>query len=706
MKILLLSPALNSGGVETGTIDLSKSLKRLGEEVVVVSSGGPLVRELEKSKIKHIRLPVHKKSLFSLLQIPRLAEVIRNEHIDIVHAQSRIPAWIAYFACKKTRVPFLTSCHGYYSKHLFSSVMGKGKRVMVISEIIGRHMQENFKVPKKKISLVYRGVDLSRYHFNEKEADSHEARFTIVNVSRITPIKGQREFIKAISIVAKEVPDIEVWLVGSADKNKRYYEINLYRLVKELKLENKIKFLGRRTDIPEILRQADLLVLSTQVPEAFGRVIIEAGASGVPVCATRTGGIVEIIEDNKDGLLFECHDTNSMAGVILTMLKDQALRQRCRKSLRKKVESKFSLEQMTKKTLDVYREEAGEKKILVIKLGGLGDLILATPSFKMLRAQFPKSKISLLINKDFNSLVANCPYIDDVILFDRKKTRPLQLISSIKKMKFDLSVDFKNNNFTHLISYLARIPFRYGFSKGLAGCLLNCVEKYDRNQIEMPVRQQFRILKRLGVENIDDMLELWTDKRDDDFIENVLKKSNISKKDKLVGLAIGASPEWPTKDWPIGNFSKLSSMLLQKELKVILLGAEYSKDKADRFPKDKGIINFIGQTNLGQLVSLIKRLDILVSPDSAPMHIASAMETDILALFGPTEPERHIPPGGRVSALVKKIHCQPCYKRKCANRDKLECLNKISVDEVYNLIITKINRSSHDENSDKISRWS
>lgn len=687
MKILLLSPALVSGGVETGTIDLSKSLKHLGEDVIVVSSGGPLVKELEKSGIRHIKLPVNKKSIIAFLQIPKLRYIIKSEHIDIVHAQSRVPAWIAYFACKNTSAAFITSCHGYYSKHLFSSVMGKGERVVVISKIIAKHMQESFKVAREDICLVYRGVDLSRYAFRENKYKQPKDRFIITNISRITPIKGQREFIKAIDIVAKKIPNIEVWLVGSADKKKKQYEVNLHRLLKELNLSAKVKFLGRRTDIPEILNKSDLLVLSTQTPEAFGRVIIEAGASGVPVCATRIGGIVEIIEDKKDGLLFDAGDTEAMSQAIITMIENQDLRHSCAKNLRVKVEDKFSLEQMSENTLAVYREILDKKNILIIKLGGLGDLILATPSFRMLRKQFPQARISLLVDSKFEPLIEDCPYIDGLILFDRKKTRLFKLIDDLKERDFDLSIDFKNNGLTHIIPWLAKIPFRYGFYKGLTGSLLNCPERLSRDIAEQPVKQQFRILQKLGVKKFEDELELWPYKEEDDFIEDTLSKKGTIKGDRLIGLALGASPEWPTKDWPIENFSRLTLKLLERGFKVILLGLEHSKEKVEKLPKDKGVVSLIGETNLGQLASLIKRLDCLVTADSAPMHVAGAVETNTIALFGPTDPKKHLPPGEKVKALAKNLDCQPCYKRNCINKNKLACLEMISVDEVFDLII-------------------
>ena len=692
MKILLLSASLNSGGVETGTIDLSKSLKKLGEDVIVVSSGGRLVKELENSEIKHIQLPVHKKSLSLFFQVPKLIKVIKDEHIDIVHAQSRMPAWIAYFACKRTHTPFVTSCHGYYSNHFFSRVMGWGREVIVISQIISRHMQEKFGVVKERIRLVYRGVDLSRYHYQIDKFRGPREKFRIVNISRITPIKGQSEFIRAIDIVAKQKPNIEVWIVGSADKKKKNYESQLHQLVKELNLEDRVKFLGMRSDIPKILMDSDMLVLSTRFPEAFGRVIIEAGAVGVPVCAPNIGGIGEIIEDRKDGLLFSCADQNSMAKAIITMLSNSDLMQQCRENLRKKVEDKFSLGSMTKKTLECYRSVQERKNILVIKLGGLGDLILATASLKMLRRKFPKAKISLLIYDNFQSLFRDCPYTDETILFNRKKTNLSELLNGLKQKHFDLSLDFKNNSLTHLVAYLARIPSRYGFSRGITGCLLNCAEVLAKDLSEEPVKQQYRILKKLGISSFDDTLQLWPNHQDEDSIDGILKKRGVLRSDKLIGLAIGASPEWPTKNWPIDNFSKLSLLLIQQGLKVILLGTNYLRKKVEKFPRHKNIISFVGETNLNQLVSLIKRLDVLITPDSAPMHIASATGTKIVALFGPTDPKRHVPPAKELEVLVSHLDCQPCYKRQCKSREKLACLNKIEVEEVLKTVIKILNK--------------
>ena len=196
MKILQILPELNVGGVETGTLDLAKHLVRLGHKAVVVSAGGALVKELEAIGARHYQLPVHKKSLFYIIRnIPLLAEIINKEEIDIVHARSRVPAWIAYFACRRTKAIFITTCHGYYKKHPFSYVMGWAKRVIVLSNVIARHMIEDFSVPHERIRLVPRSVDLERFKYLDPRAKRKED-FNVGIIGRITPLKGHRILLK------------------------------------------------------------------------------------------------------------------------------------------------------------------------------------------------------------------------------------------------------------------------------------------------------------------------------------------------------------------------------------------------------------------------------------------------------------------------------------------------------------------------------
>ncbi|MCK5082900.1 MAG: glycosyltransferase, partial [Candidatus Omnitrophica bacterium] len=187
MNILQVIPELNVGGVETGTVDFAKYLVQHGHKAVVVSNGGELVPGLESLGACHYSLPVHKKSLWTMLEnVKALRDVIRREKIDIVHARSRVPAWIAYFACRKTKASFITTCHGHYKNRFFSQVMGWSKFVIVPSKVIGRHMIDNFNVLSRSIRCIPRSVDLERFQV-QRDSSGGKSRCVITIIGRITP---------------------------------------------------------------------------------------------------------------------------------------------------------------------------------------------------------------------------------------------------------------------------------------------------------------------------------------------------------------------------------------------------------------------------------------------------------------------------------------------------------------------------------------
>lgn len=693
MKVMQVLPSLNVGGVERGVIDLARAMKRLGHETVVVSSGGELVDQLHKIGCTHYTLPVHKKSLLSLSLVPKLAALIRQENIDVVHGRSRVPAWIAWLAARRTGVPFVTTCHGYYSDHALSRVMGWGKIVIAISSVIARHMIDDFGVSPERIRQIYRGVDLSQFSYQPERAPFSASRpARILNVGRLSPIKGQVEFLKAIHLVRRIFPHIEVALVGSEEKGKHKYTDLIRQTMKQFDLESCVKLLGTRRDIPELMTQADLLVLSTLTPEAFGRVLIEAGAVGTPVLATRVGGISDVIDDGTNGTLVMPGNIEDMAQGILKVLKERDYAKACAKKLREKVEQKFTLDGMVEQTLQVYREVQVQKKIAVIKLGAAGDLILAVPSLRMIRQRYPNSWISVIVDRKHASLISNCPYINELIPVDRKKlSKPDYLLKQARKLRhegFDLSVDLQNSKWTHLLSFLSGIPERYGYRRGWFGRLLN---RPDRSfeTVDAPVRHQFRILSRMGVREFDEALELWTDHDTEERIQQELSRVEVMPGERLIGLVIGSSPQWPTKRWPIEHFATLARRI-HDELKArcILIGTNEDLERGRELEAQKipGLINLVGRTSPREWIALVHRLDLLVTGDTASLHVAAAMKIPIVALFGPTDARRHMPPAQNAAVINRHLPCQPCYSGECYNPEKLACLTRISPDEVMRAI--------------------
>lgn len=692
MRVLQILPELNVGGVERGVIDLARAFKARGEEIQVISNGGSLVEELVKLGVPHYTLPVHRKSIFSLGLVKEIAKIIERERIDIIHARSRVPAWLAYLATRRTNCDFVTTCHGYYSKHFLSRVMGWGKRVIVISHSIGRRMIDDFHVSPERIRLIHRGVDLSQYQFSpEKYLRPVRDKYRIVNIGRITPIKGQKEFIQGIHMLSKQIPNIEAWIVGAPDEGKARYWNELLLLVERLGLTNQVKFLGTRRDIPDLLREADLLVLSTKIPEAFGRVIAEAGAVGTAAVASRIGGILDVIDEGKNGLLFYPLNVEEMVKCMAELLRD---RKRCHEfacRLREKVEREFSLDKMVDETIKVYRETRQEKRILITKFGAAGDLVLAVPSFRMIRKRYPKAKISLVVDSNLALIVENCPYLDEIITFNRSQksqqwVRLMKLAKRLRESGFDLSIDLQNNAKTHALCFLSRIPHRVGYARGLSGMLLSHPVREPKGVLA-PVEHQFELLKRIGVNHFEDEMELWPGEEPEKKVAALLEGAGVEPEERLVGLAVGSSQNWHTKRWPIENFTALAGRIIQElRCRVVLIGGQDESGLAAHFQEHIAsgkVINLIGKTSLPDLGSLIKRFAVLVSGDSAPIHLAAAFKTKLVALFGPTEPKRHLPPGNDHAVLVRRMPCQPCYRGTCHNAIQLDCLKKIRVEDVF-----------------------
>ena len=685
MKILQILPELNVGGVETGTVDFAKYLKTYGHEAVVVSNGGNLVLDLEQAGIKHYLLAVHRKSFWTAFKsIKRLAKIIQEEKVDIVHARSRVPAWIAFFACRWTKTPFITTCHGHYSKHFFSRVMSWAKFVIVPSEVIGRHMVEEFGVLAENIRLIPRSVDLEK--FNLPRAQKSKPGYIITIIGRITPLKGHLYFIKAMVKVVRLLPNCKIWIIGDAPEKKEAYKEELEVLVKRLGLTEYVEFLGNRRDIPQLLAQSDVLVLSTVTQEAFGRVILEAQAAGVPVVATKVGGVVEIIDDEKTGLLVLPKDTDEMARAVVRVLKDKNLAGGLVAAARQKLETHFTLEHMATKTIAVYEELLKSLHILAVKISSLGDVILVTASLKAIREKFPHAKIFCLVGRESREILQRCPYVDELIVYDGKDKGwrgILKIAGKLRRYKIDKIIDFQNSRKSHLLSLLSFPLESYGYDNGKWSFLLTHRRK-DIGSIMPPVEHQFHLLQMLGIEfNNQRRLELWPSKEDESYIKGLLDAEWLGNNENIVGINVAASERWRSKNWPVEHVARLCDILSGKNVRVIITGTEKDKGFIARLlnlTKSKPAI-FVGKTGILQLASLIKRCAVYVTPDSAPLHIASAVGTPFVALFGPTDYHRHLPPSDRFNVLKKSLPCAPCYSPQCKIKTH-DCMKLITPEEV------------------------
>ncbi len=687
MNVLQVLPSLDVGGVETGTVDLVRYLVQNGHKAVVVSSGGRLTNEVTRAGARHYALPVHKKNILTMIRMARrLCDVIRQEEIDLVHARSRIPAWSAFFASRIMKKPFVTTAHGYYSRHLASEVMGWGRFVIVASHVMARRMMHDFGVPHTRIRLVPRGVDLGRFTFREPhERQSDE--FAIGIISRITPLKGHTDFLKAVGILSRTIPRLRVVIVGDVPRGKEKYRAELELLTKRLGLARTVEFLGTQEDIPGILRGLDVVVSATVTQEAFGRSIIEAQASGVPVVATRVGGVVDIIEDGTNGILCTAQDPRDIARAIIAVYKDQDLRSRLVYNARRIVEERFTLERMAQETIAVYEEAVRQLNILVIKVSSIGDCILSIPSLRALRSAFKGATLKVLVGVSARDVFNNCPYIDDRIVCDLNgKDRGLwglrRLARVLQKEYFDIVVDLQNNKKSHLLAFLSFASQRYGYDNGKWSFFLNRKVKEDHIPRD-PIEHQSRTLALMGVDRVEKALELFPSADDERWAQQFLRANWIKPGQPLVGIALRASEKWLTKNWPLSHVAALCDRLGAKNIRTVITGTKEDAKLSPRLLKSvrSKPIMAVGKTSILELAALMRHFDCFITPDSAPLHVACGMGVRVIALFGPTDPSRHFVECAGSVVMKAQMKCGPCYSPHCMRNFK--CMKAISVNEVF-----------------------
>ncbi len=371
--VLQVLPALDSGGVERGTIEIVEALTARGWTALVASQGGRLVAAVEQAGGRHIALPLRTKRPWSIWRnAGRLEEVIRQEGVDLVHARSRAPAWSAWLACRRTGVPFVTTYHGAYSengwgKRRYNSVMARGARVIAASGFIAGLVRRQHGVGEDRLRLIPRGIDPAI--FDPAHVPGHrvaklardwsipEGATVILLPARVSRWKGQSVLIQALGLLQR--PDLFVVFVGS-DQGRHAYVRSLLDEAKALGVTGQIKLAGHSADMPAALMLADIVVSASTEPEAFGRAVIEAQAMERVVIAAGHGGAAETVTHGETGWLVPPGDAAALAEAIAGVLAwSEPERRTMGARARASVLEHYTVAAMQQATLAVYDEVLG-----------------------------------------------------------------------------------------------------------------------------------------------------------------------------------------------------------------------------------------------------------------------------------------------------------------------------------------------------------
>jgi|TARA_B100001093_G_scaffold291123_1_gene277954 glycosyltransferase involved in cell wall biosynthesis len=377
LKVLQVIPKLGYGGAETGCYDLAHYLHENNCTSFIATSGGDLIKFIDKKKVKLFRLPVHSKNpLIIIFNTFALVFIILVNGISIVHARSRAPAWSCFLATKITRKKFVTTFHGTYNfnnsiKKFYNSIMVRSNLIIAGSNFIFSHINKNYSKylgVKKKLLVIFRGINVDYFdpstttETQEKQLlidwQIDKSKKIILLPGRLTSWKGQESFIEALSLVNKELGyDSFYGVILGSDQGRNVYKKKITRLVEQHRLTNQLKFIEHCKNMPVAYKISDLIVSASIEPESFGRVAVEAQSMKKPILASDIGGSNETVENGKTGFLFEAGNPVSLSNKILEILKlDESTLKSMGNEGRKNIIKKFNVEKMCFSTYSEYKK--------------------------------------------------------------------------------------------------------------------------------------------------------------------------------------------------------------------------------------------------------------------------------------------------------------------------------------------------------------
>lgn len=707
--VLQVLPSLVTGGVERGTIEMVAALKEAGWTPIVASSGGPMAKEVARLGGKHITLPLESKNPWVMWKnVEKLAQIIDAYDVKIVHARSRAPAWSAWHAAHRTGQHFITTFHNAYGhetalKRFYNSVMAKGERVIAISAFVAEHAEKTYKIAKDKIRMIPRGVNIERFDRSkiEKErADILRQSWkikpdlpVIIMPGRLTRWKGQPVFIEAIAKLKRT--DMTCVIVGSG--GDAGYRNELIAAIQQNGLQDTVHVVDECRDMAAAFSLADIMVSASTRPEGFGRVIVEAQAMGCFVVATEHGGAEETIKHGETGWLVPPGNADKLTEALQTIL---AMPVDERKKIGKKaiaaVHADFTTAMMTERTIAVYEEVLAEdavepviqrspegmseepkpaaedekakakqkkvkpERILVIRFGALGDLVMCRQAFHEIREAHKGVEIALLTTPAYESFAQSMPWFDTIIAAERASLKEIdQWIALIKRLYafgpkrvYDLQGKFRQS----VMFWLMGGPI---FGPEWSGAAPGCSHPRpwppakDMHFVDFLAAQ----LRKAGVNEADEADLSWLDAP---IIGYKLPA-------KYALLIPGCSPQLLHKRWPAEKYAALAKRLKERGITCVAIGTKTEADTIASLRKNApDVVDLCGQTSLYEIASLAQKAVCIVGNDTGPMHLAAAMGAPTLAVLSSHTNPVWSAPYGPQTAWVKKA--------------KIE---DVSVDEVF-----------------------
>jgi glycosyltransferase involved in cell wall biosynthesis len=311
LTVVQLIPALRSGGAERSTLEIAQALVQAGHRSVVISAGGRLVERLQAEGSEHVTLDIGRKSLATLWQWPRLRHKLRELQPDIVHARSRLPAWLGWWAIKglHPRPHFVTTVHGLNSPGRYSSILLRGERVVVVSQTLRDYVLGHYPaLEPNRVRVIPRGIDPEAFPYGYRPDEAWRQAFfaeypqlagapLLTLPGRGTRLKGHHDAIELLADLKKRGIDARLLLLGAIEPGREVYVAELRTLIAERRLDAQVVLTPPRSDVRDIYAVSSLILQLSTKPESFGRTVVEALSLCRPVLGYAHGGVGELLAE-------------------------------------------------------------------------------------------------------------------------------------------------------------------------------------------------------------------------------------------------------------------------------------------------------------------------------------------------------------------------------------------------------------------------
>ncbi len=321
------------------------------------------------------------------------------------------------------------------------------------------------------------------------------------------------------------------------------------------------------------------------------------------------------------------------------------------------------------------------RRLLIIKPSSLGDVVHALPTLAALRRQFPSTRLTWLVKREWADVLEGNPDLDDVLALDLSVKGWPTAMRAVRSGRFDLVVDLQGLLRSAMLGWLSGSPARVGFANGREGSPWLYTHRVPVPDMSMHAVDRYLLIARFlgaGPEKPrPSAFHLPQESAAEARVEALLAAAGVQAGTMLA--ALNPSARWTTKQWPIESFAAVGDWLQRQGVRVVVIGGREERPAGEAVMRAMhgAPIDLAGKTTLKELIALLRRVRVFITNDSGPMHLAAAVGTPVIALFGPTDPARTGPYGDGHTILRSGVPCSPCFSRRCANAVKLECLTTI-----------------------------